>query len=102
MRGIRHLAASALQPRNLFFTALFGVSLWAALGGLMPTGPRPTAAVEARPVVELSGPQPQDRNVTYLVTTLMKREHLSKHPLDDDISRRRLERLSKNLNSMKP
>jgi carboxyl-terminal processing protease len=101
MRGIRHLAASALQPRNLFFTALFGVSLWAALGGLMPTGPRPTAAVEARPVVELSGPQPQDRNVTYLVTTLMKREHLSKHPLDDEISRRGLELFIKNLDSMK-
>ena len=101
MRGIRHLAASALQPRNLFFTALLGVSLWAALGGLMPTGPRPTAAVEARPVAELAGPRPQDRNVTFLVTSLMKREHLSKHPLDDEISRRGLELFIKNLDSMK-
>lgn len=101
MRGIRHLAASALQPRNLFFTALLGVSLWAALGGLMPTGPRPTAAVEARPVAELAGPRPQDRNVTYIVTSLMKREHLSKHPLDDEISRRGLELFIKNLDSMK-
>lgn len=101
MRTIRAFAAGALEPRSLFFTALLLVSLWAAAGGLMPTGPKPSAAVEARLVAELQGPRPSDRNVTRIVTTLMKREHLSKHPLDDEISRRGLELFIKQIDSMK-
>ncbi|MEX2173845.1 MAG: carboxy terminal-processing peptidase [Pirellulaceae bacterium] len=101
MRGLNTLAASALQPRNLFYVALLGASLWAAAGGLMPNGPKVTEAVEARPVAELTGPGPQDRTVTQIVTSLMRREHLSKHPLDDEISRRGLELFVKSLDGMK-
>jgi len=101
MRGIRVLASSLFEPRNLVLSALLGVSAWAALTGLMPTGPKITEAVEAKPVSEITGPSVSDRNVTRAVTFLMKREHLSKHPLDDEISRRGLELFLKSLDNMK-
>ncbi len=101
MRGIRLLASSVFEPRNLVLSALLGVCAWAAITGLVPTGPRVTEAVEAKPVTETSGPSVSDRNVTRVVTFLMKREHLSKHPLDDEISRRGLELFLKNLDNMK-
>jgi len=101
MRGIRQLASSVFEPRNLVLSALVGVSAWAAVTGLMPTGPKVTEAVEAKPVVEVTGPSVSDRNVTRAVTFLMKREHLSKHPLDDEISRRGLELFLKSLDTMK-
>ncbi|MDX1947077.1 MAG: carboxy terminal-processing peptidase [Pirellulaceae bacterium] len=101
MRGIQQFAAAAFRPRNLFLAALLVGSLWAAAGGLLPTGPKPSGAVEARPVVELTGPQANDRNVARIVTLLMRREHLSKHPLDDEISRRSLDNFIKSLDSMK-
>ena len=94
MRGIRLLASSVFEPRNLVLSALLGVSAWAAINGLMPTGPKVTEAVEAKPVAEATGPSVSDRNVTRAVTFLMKREHLSKHPLDDEISRRGFDLLS--------
>src|SRR5215510_12904301 len=46
-------------------------------------------------------PAAQDRQVTRLVAMLMKREHLSKHPLDDEISRRALDLFLKSLDSRK-
>jgi carboxyl-terminal processing protease len=101
MRGIRLLVSSVCEPRNLVLSALLGVCAWAAVTGLMPTGPKITAAVEAKPITETSGPSVSDRNVTRAVTFLMKREHLSKHPLDDEISRRGLELFLKNLDNMK-
>jgi carboxyl-terminal processing protease len=101
MRGIRFLASSLFEPRNLVLSALLGVCAWAAVNGLMPTGPKVTEAVEAKPVTEGSGPSVSDRNVTRAVTFLMKREHLSKHPLDDEISRRGLDLFLKNLDNMK-
>ena len=36
---------------------------------------------------DLTGPQPNDRQVAMAVTALMGKEHLSKHPLDDEMSR---------------
>jgi carboxyl-terminal processing protease len=101
MRGIRILASSVCEPRNLVLSALLGVCVWAAVSGLVPTGPRITEAVEAKPVTEASGPSVSDRNVTRAVTFLMKREHLSKHPLDDEISQRGLELFLKSLDNMK-
>jgi len=101
MRGIRLLASSVFEPRNLVLSALLGVSAWAAVTGLMPTGPKVTEAVEAKPVAEVTGPSVSDRNVTRAVTFLMKREHLSKHPLDDEISRRGMELFLKSLDNMK-
>jgi carboxyl-terminal processing protease len=101
MRGLRNLAASVLHPRTLFLTALAVASVWAAVNGLMPTGPQITSAVEARPVAELTGPSTNDRQVTRIVTALMRREHLSKHELDDEISQRGLELFMKSLDNMK-
>jgi carboxyl-terminal processing protease len=101
MRGLGQFTVSALRPRNLFFAALLLGSLWAATGGFIPTGAQPTGAVEARPVAELTAPRANDRNVAKIVTLLMRREHLSKHPLDNEISHRALELFLKNLDSMK-
>ena len=39
--------------------------------------------------------------MTKIVTTLMKKEHLTKHPLDDEISRRALDLFLKSLDGMK-
>lgn len=101
MRGLGRLLSSACQPRNLCCAALLGVSLWAIASGLIPAGPRASSAVEARPAAKLGAPGPNDRMVTKIVTTLMKRDHLSKHPLDDEISQRGLDLFIKSLDGMK-
>jgi carboxyl-terminal processing protease len=46
---------------------------------------------------ELTGPQANDRQVTLVVTSLLRREHLSKLPLDDKMSQRGLDLFIKNL-----
>lgn len=101
MRGSGRFLASVLHPRNLLCLALIGASVWAVGSGLVPLGPQATVAVEPRPVVELQGPGTNERVVTKLVTTLMKKEHLSKHDLDDEISSRALDLFIKNLDGMK-
>ncbi len=50
---------------------------------------------------DLVGPRPNDRNVTNLVTTLVKRDHLTQHPLDDEISQRGLKSFLDALDPMK-
>jgi carboxyl-terminal processing protease len=37
---------------------------------------------------DLTGPQPNDRQVALAVTSLLRKEHLSKHPIDDEMSRK--------------
>ncbi len=37
---------------------------------------------------EISGPQRNDRPITKAITILMSRQHLTRHPLDDEISNR--------------
>jgi carboxyl-terminal processing protease len=81
--------------------ALIGLSAWAIGTGLVPVGPRRSAAVETRLVSEVSGPSANDRTVTRLVSMMMKREHLSKHPLDDEISRRGLDLFLKSIDGRK-
>jgi len=46
-------------------------------------------------------PGPSDRQITLAVTSLVKREHLSRHPLDREISERCLTTLLKSLDPMK-
>src|SRR5262245_65105201 len=46
-------------------------------------------------------PAAQDRQVARLVAMMMKREHLSKHPLDDEISRRALDQFLKSVDPRK-
>src|SRR4029079_16675229 len=49
----------------------------------------------------LTAPGKSDRNVTLAVTALLKQQHLSKHPLDDEISRRWMKNFLKTLDPMK-
>ena len=50
---------------------------------------------------ELDGPKPNDRNVPLVVSSLMKRQHLLRHPVDDEMSRRGLTQFLKTLDPMK-
>lgn len=50
---------------------------------------------------DLTGPTAADRQVTLVITALLKREHLLRHPLDDEISARWLEQFLKTLDPMK-
>jgi carboxyl-terminal processing protease len=68
---------------------------------LVPVGPRPTVAVETRPAAALSSPSANDRAVTRIVAIKMRREHLTKHALDDEISRRALDLFLKSMDGMK-
>src|SRR5262245_17426636 len=66
----------------------------------MPIGPKPSEAVEAKLVTEVKGPSANDRTVTRLVKSNMK-EHLTKHALDDEISRRGLDQFLKYIDGRK-
>ena len=46
-------------------------------------------------------PSPRDRHITLAVSSLLRTEHLSEHPLDDEISQRCLKTFLKNLDPMK-
>lgn len=48
-----------------------------------------------------NGPQQADRQVTLAVSALLKREHLGRHPLDDEISERWLKTYLKTLDPFK-
>jgi len=97
------LVDSVRRPHALVVAGLLILALgvWAAGSGELPTGPQSSTAAEARLAPVLQSPRPSDRQVTKVVTTLMKREHLSKHPLDDEISRRGLQLFVKSLDGMK-
>src|SRR3989304_860491 len=47
------------------------------------------------------GPSAADRQITLAVTSLVRREHLTRHPLDKEISERCLKTLLKALDPMK-
>lgn len=68
------------------------------LGSLTATG-----LIAALPMngAELTQPKATDRQVSLVVSSLMRRQHLSKHLLDDEISRRGLKNFLKTLDSMK-
>jgi len=50
---------------------------------------------------DLKGPTPADHNISLAVAQLLKQQHLSKHPLDDEISQRCLKMFLKTLDPMK-
>ncbi len=50
---------------------------------------------------DLVKPRPSDRYVVSTITSLLRREHLSKHPLDDEISERGLKSFLSSLDPMK-
>lgn len=52
-------------------------------------------------VADPVGPQPVDRQITLAVSALLRREHLSRHPLDDEMSERWVKMYMKTLDPMK-
>lgn len=48
-----------------------------------------------------TAPQPSDRQVTLMVTALMRKDHISKHPFDDEISHRGFDIFLKSLDPLK-
>jgi carboxyl-terminal processing protease len=79
------------SPRSFRWTAILGSALGLAflLGvwSLLPA--------------DLVKPRPNDRHVVSTITSLIRREHLSKHPLDDEISERGLNAFLSSLDPMK-
>lgn len=84
----RSISRFARLPRPVLLVAL-------AMGATFSLG---LLSLLAAP---LAGPRAGDRNVAVVVTSLMRREHISKHPLDDEISRRGFDMYLKNLDLMK-
>mgnify|MGYP004109339149 CR=1 FL=1 len=77
MRGQRNFSSRFFLARNLRWGVLFTLVLLVAFstGWLSPAAP-------------LEGPGKHDRQVVIIVRKLMKDAHLSRHPLDDEISGR--------------
>ena len=59
------------------------------------------ASVWSYVTADLVAPRPDDRRITQVVTLLVGREHLTKHPLDDEISQRGLKSFLNSLDPMK-
>ncbi|MFN0020717.1 MAG: carboxy terminal-processing peptidase [Pirellulaceae bacterium] len=79
----------------LLSTSLF----WGVIALVLALGaqPRPVGAADAK----LTGPRANDRMVARAVNKLIKDAHLSKHPLDDEISQRGLHLFLKMLDNRK-
>ncbi len=78
--------------RRLCVGSLAGLLLALALVQLAISAPKPS---------ELTEPSARDRQITLAVVSLLGREHLSTHDLDDEISRRAFENFLKVLDPMK-
>ena len=70
------------------------------LAGLISVGLLVAGLVSAA-AADPVGPSAADRQVTLAVTSLLRRDHLSRHPLDKEISRRCLKTFLKSLDPMK-
>src|SRR5437588_9859326 len=102
MRRLGRLVLSAGHPRSLICVVLVAISVGAVSSGLVPLGPRFIAAVEtAKLVTEVREPSAEDRNVARVVAIKTRKDHLTNHPLDDEISRRALDLFLKSLDGMK-
>lgn len=71
-----------------------GLLLILAAAGLL-------GSLAQRAVADPVGPQPIDRRITLAVSALLRREHLSRHPLDDAMSERWIKMYLKTLDPMK-
>ena len=69
--------------------------------GVWVTAPVVLFAAIAISKADLTGPTAEDREVTLAVVTMLKRGHMSRRPLDDEISRRCLGNFMKMLDPMK-
>jgi len=70
--------SNRLRRSPLLSTALLVAAI---LGLALVPSDRPTVA-------EQIGPKPEDRQITRNITNLIVKEHLTRHPLDNEISRR--------------
>jgi len=87
---------------SLWQRSILVLSSWALSAAMAGLG---TALVPVHSVgaadVKLGTPRANDRQIARMVTSLIKREHLSKHPLDDEISQRGLHLFIKALDNRK-
>src|SRR5262245_25414899 len=103
MQSSNLVVQGARPPRVWKYSLLWGVSLALVLhlSGfwpcLMNEFVRPRNAVAG----ELTGPQANDRQIALMVSQLLQGEHLTKHALDDEMSRRALKLFVKQLDPMK-
>ncbi len=79
--------STRLRRRSTVFTLALCGGIVASVWSLVPA--------------DLVAPRPNDRHVTNVVMTLLRHEHLSRHPLDDEISERGLESFLQTLDPMK-
>jgi carboxyl-terminal processing protease len=86
MRSSSRLLASVRTPTLVFLVVLTGAV---------------SAGIWKFAAADLDRPQPNDRHVALMVSTLMRRDHFSKHSLDDQISDRALNMFLKTLDPMK-
>jgi carboxyl-terminal processing protease len=86
MRSSSRLLASVRTPTLVFLVVLTGAV---------------SAGIWKFAAADLDRPQPNDRHVALMVSTLMRRDHFSKHSLDDQISDRALNMFIKTLDPMK-
>ncbi len=86
MRGIIDYL-SALRRRRITVILLLGLIC--------------TVGLLTLPAADLTGPRADDRHITTAVVSLLEREHLSKHKLDDEISQRGFEAFLKSLDPLK-
>ena len=83
------MRSGLITRKGVLFASLIAV---VAFGSSLFVGESPA---------ELQQPQATDRYVTTMVTSLLRREHLSKRPLGDEISRRAMDMFLKQLDPMK-
>ena len=91
-----HITVSSEKLRRWTLLALF---VAAVAGGWFVSIGATAADTIAAP--QLTGPKPQDRQITIAVSLLLRRGHLSGHPLDDEMSERCLSTFLKTLDPLK-
>ncbi len=88
-----------MHKKVVWIKALAMAAVLGCFASLMPAG---SAADRENPPVELmSKARPMDRQIILAVTKKMVRDHLSKHPLDDEISSRAFEQFLRSLDPLK-
>lgn len=101
MRTFGRLMALVARPRNVVYLTLLALGVWVVGTGWVPAGLRLSGAKEPTLVTQVTAASAEDRQIARLVSTLLKRDHLTRHPLDDEISRRAFDLFLKSFDSRK-
>lgn len=83
---------SLMRVRRHWVGALLVATILASFGALWSTAPG---------LAEPTAPSARDRQIALTVASLLRKDHLSKHPIDDEISQRGLKAFLKMLDPMK-